>query len=225
MKNTIKDKLKREYEELSENVPPNLWERLEADLDSTSMEKPIAKKSMTFYKYVAILLVFLSLGLYFFISQKESVKSSDTIVVRQEKMNRENPEAKSVEAVALKSEEKSKEDANMGSVVIPSSYNQIEKKALNPIISVANKSVEKTDSPKIETKTQGETPFNLAQNNEVKEKVKYTSAEDLLFGYELEKTNAELDKRGNKLGTLELKKPKEISILGVKIYSEETPNE
>lgn len=225
MKNTIKDKLKREYEELSENVPPNLWERLEVDLDSTSTEKPIAKKSMTFYKYVAILLVFLSLGLYFFISQKESVKSSDTIVVRQEKMNRENPEGKSVEAVALKSEEKRKEDENMGSVLIPSSSNQIEKMALNHPISSAKKSIEKTDSPKIESKTQSETPFNLAQSKEVKEKVKYTSAEDLLFGYELEKTNAELDKRGNKLGTLELKKPKEISILGVKIYSEETPNE
>lgn len=225
MKNTIKDKLKREYEELSENVPPNLWERLEADLDSTSMEKPIAKRSLPFYKYAAVLLVFLSVGLYFFISQKESVKSSDNIVIGQEKINRENPEAKSVEAVALKSEEKQKADINMESVVVASSYNQIEKMALNHPISSAKKSVEKTDSPKIETKKQGETPFNLAQSKEVKEKVKYTSAEDLLFGYELEKTNAELDKRGNKLGNLELKKPKEISILGVKIYSEETPNE
>ena len=113
----------------------------------------------------------------------------------------------------------------MESVVVASSSNQIEKMALNHPISSAKKSVEKTDFPKIEIKTLGEKPFNLAQNNEVKEKVKYTSAEDLLFGYELEKTNAELDKRGNKLGTLELKKPKEISILGVKIYSEETPNE
>lgn len=225
MKNTVIDKFKREYEELSENVPPNLWERLEVDLDSTSTEKPIAKKSMTFYKYAAVLLVFLSLGLYFFISQKESVKSSDNIVIGQGKINRENPEAKSVEAVALKSEEKQKADINMESVVVASPSNQIEKMALNPPISSAKKSIEKTDSPKIESKTQAEAPFNLAQNKEVTEKVKYTSAEDLLFGYELEKTNAELDKRGNKLGNLELKKPKEISILGVKIYSEETPNE
>lgn len=225
MKNTVKDKFKREYEELSENVPPNLWERLETDLDSTSMEKPIAKRSLPFYKYAAVLLVFLSVGLYFFISQKESMKSSDNIVIGQEKINRENPEEKSVEAVALKSEEKQKADINMESVVVASSSNQIEKMALNHPISSAKKSIEKTDSPKIESKTQAEAPFNLAQNKEVTEKVKYTSAEDLLFGYELEKTNAELDKRGNKLGNLELKKPKEISILGVKIYSEETPNE
>ncbi|WP_313501453.1 hypothetical protein [Kaistella carnis] len=225
MKNTVIDKFKREYEELSENVPPDLWERLEADLDSTSTEKPIAKKSIPFYKYAAVLLVFLSLGLYFFISQKESVKSSDNIVIGQEKINRENPEEKSMEAVALKSEEKQKADINMESVVDASSSNQIEKMALNHPISSAKKSIEKTDSPKIESKTQAEAPFNLAQNKEVTEKVKYTSAEDLLFGYELEKTNAELDKRGNKLGNLELKKPKEISILGVKIYSEETPNE
>lgn len=225
MKNSLKNKLKREYEKRSEKVSVDLWDRLEAELDSTSVEKSGTGGFTSYYKYAAVLLAFVSVGLYFFVSQEESVRSSDHMVIRKEKLNEENSEIKITENVDFKSVGSPKIEENLGLKNSSSTSRAQEKIALNPRISSDQKFVEKLDSPKIEIKTFTKPTSNLAQNIEVKEKVRYTSAEDLLFGYELEKTNAELDKRSNKLGNLDLKKPKEFSILGVKIYSEETPTE
>ena len=114
MKNSLKNKLKREYEKRSEKVSVDLWDRLEADLDSTSVEKSGTGGFTSYYKYAAVLLAFVSVGLYFFVSQEESVRSSDHMVIRKEKLNEENSEIKITENVDFKSVGSPKIEENLG---------------------------------------------------------------------------------------------------------------
>ena len=81
-----------------------------------------------------------------------------------------------------------------------------------------------TDSQSIAKNLIKEKPTISIAKKEIKENVKYTSAKDLLFGYEIEKTNSEMEKSHSKLGVIEIKKPKEITILGIKVYSEDSGN-
>ena len=58
MKNSLKNKLKFDYENLHETPSVGLWERLENELEG---KKAISKKSFGWVKYAAVILLLISL--------------------------------------------------------------------------------------------------------------------------------------------------------------------
>ena len=87
MKNSLKNKLKNQYENQSEIPTENLWERIESQLENSEEKKVVVAKKINYWKYAAIFLMVVSLGLVvnYFLNQKS---------VNPEFVNTEEPNLK-----------------------------------------------------------------------------------------------------------------------------------
>ncbi|MCC2590145.1 hypothetical protein [Chryseobacterium sp. MFBS3-17] len=66
MKNSLKNKLKTEYEHLSETPAPDLWERIEAEMNQQEEigTAPVVRRNNGFWKVAAVILLLVSIGLF-----------------------------------------------------------------------------------------------------------------------------------------------------------------
>lgn len=225
MKDSLKNKLKTQYESHSQNIPNDLWDRIEAVLDDNKSETNLPLFNYKWASLAAVFLLFISLGFIYFNSDSES-----------KQVKTPNLTAKIIKPIIKNTSEGIIQNKNLNRVELAlqkTTYKKIKtkkikflnQKFLNQIDIKDNVVQEKsTDSQSIAKNLIKEKPTISIAKKEIKENVKYTSAKDLLFGYEIEKTNSEMEKSHLKLGVIEIKKPKEITILGIKVYSEDSGN-
>ena len=226
MKDSLKNKLKINYEESSHQVPNDLWKRIEVELDENINERKLQLFNYKWLSLAAVFLLFISLGFIYYFNFKSKPEQTKTA----------NLAAKILEPTIKNSSENSINDRNLSRVEPVSQQPQNDKMRVK-IVKISNEKYlnkKNIESNIIEVKSANSQliteEVNLEKSampiakKEVKENLKYTSAKDLLFGYELKKTNSELEKSHSKLGINEIKAPKEITILGIKIYSDESSN-
>ena len=226
MKNSLKNKLKFDYENLHEAPSVGLWERLENELED---KKAISKKSFGWVKYAAVILLLISFSVFFFINKNTvSIEKpfTEQVQKKQDNIEKNIQEKKSVNieiyglenVIHKKKLAKSLPEKHENSI---EEKQIIENKQTNFVENKTSKiSEEKEDIilPKPQEKKEV-----LVQNKTEKTNTKYVNADDLLFGRELEKASLEQENTKSKMGSLDLKlkRPKTIEILGFTVYSEE----
>lgn len=232
MKNSLKNKLKFDYENLHEAPSVGLWERLENELEGKK-EKP--KVGFSWIKYAAIFLGLITLGSLLFFNYKQEIPQNNLV-----------NETANQPKISIPKHEIKDDIKNENVAIIPPQNNLFTKETVkNPEIIIKNKSEQKKISntnksesianidviknSEIQTKKEAELPKIIenkevvAENKTIQNKEKYVKSEDLLFGRELEKASLEQENTKSKMGNidLKLKKPKTIEILGFTVYSEE----
>lgn len=225
MKETLKNKLKNQYGDLSEQSSENLWNRIEEQLEQqkSPIEKsalPVYKRS-EFLKAAAVFLLFASLGIFLKVNrtseQQQTAATAKTseMVAKPEvtSVNEMNPTNGNQQENKIKATKSlvvpGKREANH----FPSKSGIAEKKALpemiHPPVSTGN-----LDST---------TNEQLARRPFKSEPTKYITAQDLLFEREAGRTLKEQQSsQSSKLGSItgmKIEKPKEIRILGITVYS------
>ena len=96
MKNSLKNKLKFDYENLHEAPSVGLWERLENELED---KKAISKKSFGWVKYAAVILLLISFSVFFFINKNTvSIEKpfTEQVQKKQDNIEKNIQEKKSV---------------------------------------------------------------------------------------------------------------------------------
>jgi len=222
MKNSLKNKFQSEYENLSERPSQDLWERLENKLENISEEKKgknIVKFS--FWKVAAIVLLLISMGLLINQFTHSEQKLHENVVVK----NNEN--SKKIEKIINNPIKKSSENQEYAS-----SENNIIKKTRHSEMNFTKQQKHEgkeiasvqipekfEDSPVIKEALAKEENISPLK----KEKIKYITAEDLLFEREAGKSLKEQNNDHKRLGDLgvKLERPKTVKVLGVTIYSDE----
>ena len=226
MKNSLKNKLKFEYENLHEAPSVELWERLENELEG---KKETPKKSFGWLKYAAVILLLISFSVFFFLNKSTVAVEKPFAQKVQKKQNdiEKNIQEKNSVNVEISGLEKVTRKENLAKSLPEKHKNNIEKEQIseepqtNFVENKTSKILEKKEN--IISPKQQENKEVLVQNKKEKTNTKYVNADDLLFGRELEKASLEQENTKSKMGSLDLKlkKPKTIEILGFTVYSEE----
>ncbi|MDY3516262.1 hypothetical protein PG322_02980 [Riemerella anatipestifer] len=219
--------LKHSYENLSEKPSPMLWEKLEEKLEANEKATPIfsIKKMM---RYAAVFLVLVSLGSLLWKLNTPSIpeQHSNAIV--------SNPTTTTKTSVESTTESTTPQE----NLLIEGNFETEIKHQLkvekNNYQAIAKNNFTHKDSLRI--KNLGNTPSNsevLAKSTEQKKEETYVTADLLLFGREIGKEKRNQSESKSKLGKvddkntkesafpIEIKEPKEVEILGVKVYSKE----
>lgn len=249
MENSLKNKIKYEYEQGTETPSSELWDKLESKLDAAEEINIAPKKSIkiNYWKYAAVILGLVSLGIilqYNFndnsaenntptITKVETPSKTETLATDsaqevqkieiQPKQNQEIVNNRNLEFVPTQNQ---KEIARNTEKLTSNPQKFIENKKeenKNPSNFIEIKSIEKPTIQQEEKKLVVNIPANVPSK---KSSTQYVKADELLFGRELHKTQTlENLKSKNKLGVLDienLKKPSSIKLLGFTIYSDST---
>ena len=231
MKNSLKNKFRNEYEKQAEKPSAELWERIEMQLNQAEeTEKQPAKRffAFSFLKIAAVVLFLISAGfiLNHYLNQPEVIRP---VIVHNE--NAEPPKnissGSSSDSVATYAKQHKEYTDENREILIPEKVADPAEKAIEKketaLAANGNSVIEKAEHlPKItENGTQKEIPeqkFSVP-----KDKVKYVTAQDLLFEREAGKSLREQENDQRKLGDIGLKieKPKSVKVLGVTVYSDE----
>lgn len=226
MKNSLKNKLKFDYENLHETPSVGLWERLENELEG---KKETPKKSFDWLKYAAVVLLMISFSVLFFMNK-------NTVSGEQNLANQSTDEThRNIDSVITPTKTDLVND-NASNLVHQEKIVKIEPKKIDQksgenITNTTTESITlENKNPEIVKNQEEIIPQKPNENKEVlvenkmpKTNSKYVKSEDLLFGRELQKASLEQENNKSKMGTLDLKikNPKTIEILGFTVYSEE----
>lgn len=225
------NKWKSEYEELKLKPSPELWSRLEMELEKES-EKAI-EKPFHWWKYAAVILLCISVGGLFYVNSNDnhnfSEKKADYVVRKVlPKVDPTNPEfqnplgAKDNSGIQNHITSTSRNQKASADVV---SFQELEKEAgttKSLAIKVQNIVMNQDEKviikpPKIEIHT----PV-IADVK--KNKPTYINSSELLLGREFDKSSGSSDKKDFKIGILNLDKPvpevENVTVLGVTVYVE-----
>ncbi|SHE35117.1 hypothetical protein [Chryseobacterium takakiae] len=232
MKNNMLNKLKSHYEDLEIKPSSDLWSRLDDKLGN----KPegVFKESLQWWKYAAVLLLFVSVGIvFYFNTEKKSFnyKETDYIVKKglEKTVNPINPELQNqvssdksetiinskANKVKITRYQKKKSDSSLDKTTTEKKF-----KTLTTEVRLEHLAAEqdiKTDitSAKIENHI----PV-IAQ--EKSGKPTYINSNELLLGREFDKARETSQKNDIKLGIFNFEKPKpkveNVTVLGVTVY-------
>ena len=232
MKNNMLNKLKSDYEELEIRPSSELWSRLDEKLSKTP--EKVKEKPFQWWKYAAVLLIFVSVGAGFYFNTNKSAfnyKETDYMVKKglEKTVSPINPEfqnqgsykkpqvipVKSTDVhVALKDEKKE-----------TNSTLNTKKKAKVPETVISEVEIQQfvlSKPEKIEiapAKIDSHTPV-IVQNKTTKPV--YINSNELLLGREFDKTRESSQKNDIKFGIFNFEKPKpkveNVTVLGVTVY-------
>jgi hypothetical protein len=227
MKNNMLNKLKSNYEELEIKPSSDLWDRLESNLE----EKPeiVLKPSFQWWKYAAVIVLFISLGSLFYVNSNQS--DADKVkIVRKTSETIQKPLEKQNEEVALNEKP------------IQNQVSSESGKKNNTLNSISEKFSEKIESKDIAGAEKEniivEVPSVLVEKQETniikpvvadRKKVSYISADDLLLGRELNETRKETQNH-KQFGVLDvskikIKRPNSLQVFGFKVFQDSTTTE
>ena len=226
MKNSLKNKLKFDYENLHKAPSVGLWERLENELEG---KKESTQKSFGWLKYAAVLLLMISFSALFFM-KKNAVSEEQNLASQITSQTNKN-----IDSGISKTNTNFAND-NASNVVHQEKIVKIEPtkigqnseknitKTITESIALENKNPEIVNiQEEVIPQKKTENKEVLVENKTPKTNSKYVKSEDLLFGRELQKASLEQENTKSKMGNLDLKikSPKTIEILGFTVYSEE----
>ncbi|SHK50784.1 hypothetical protein SAMN05444371_2580 [Epilithonimonas mollis] len=227
--------LKSKYEQEEMKVSDGLWERLEEKLDQVPAKKRQPK--MIWLRYVAVAILILNFsGVSWLNNIENQVKNSrefkfrteNQIFTAKEKAAYEDEVEKSLLTNSSKIKTQKKEFKNENSSTPFRMTNSVKKES-----SVSNQIAEKESIIKKEALQITPKPEEkLAQNDIIipKQKVKYISSSDLLFGVEIDKAKAETPKSSMGINVPKIKNesdfpsPKRVKLFGITLYEKDSVN-
>ncbi|WP_312763597.1 hypothetical protein [Epilithonimonas sp.] len=220
--------LKSKYEHREMKVSDGLWDRLEEKLDQVPAKEK--KPKIFWWRFVAVILLILNFGAISWMTDIENkVKESSEFKfprvenqissVRQHSENTDEIQ----KSIPVKNFRNENPILTLGNI----NDNQVFKKEK----SVSNKIPEKEliikkEQPQIVSKPEEQ----LAQTDiqKPREKVKYVSSSDLLFGVEIDKAKTETPKSAMGINTIKPKNdsdfpnPKRIKLFGITLYEKDS---
>lgn len=247
MKNSLKDKLKYEYEQETEVPSSDLWDKLEAKLgaaESNNISNP--SNSLNLLKYAAVFVCLIALGILFkYGFQNNEVQNNVPIISKVQttpKTNIKNSdstnEVKKIDAQQIRNQEfvqvqKLKSNSQVSEVKSQNIENiagnlkkiiQNRKEESNTVVHIIeNTNIEKSISKQEELQLIAKNPINDPLN---KTNTQYVKADELLFGRELQKERKQVVGNKHKLqeftnAFVQKIKPSSVTVFGVVVYSEE----
>lgn len=227
------NKLKSGYEELEIKPSSELWSKLEQKLE----EKPeiISEKPFEWWKYAAVVLLFISLGAIFYfnsLSNNFNYKETDYAVrkVLHKTVNPINPEFQNrmgVKEIDLTESNKKvvvqHQKISTDPVLLHESDDKITiTKSLD--IKTQNVTVSQDEKMTIKPpKIENQIPV-IAEVEVKKTRPTYINSSELLLGREFDKASGNYDKKDIKIGILNFDKPvpdvENVTVLGVTVYVE-----
>jgi len=231
MKNSLKNKFRTGYENLSEQPSQNLWEKIEAELENVQ-EKPEIKieRKFNFWKIAAVILLFISVGLLMNQLMNNKIQPNENQFAQKENVEKIIPEENQSKIVS-KQKNSIQNNAPESVKIVDHESRDYSEKTIPEIKKIKSEN-EKTEFPEkngIALKEDSPKSGKVHLVNEEKkipakkEKVKYVTAEDLLFEREAGKSLKEQGNDTRKLGDIgvNIEKPKSVKILGITVYSDE----
>jgi len=225
--------LKSKYEQQEMKISDGLWGRLEEKLDQIPAKEE--KPKMAWLRYAAVVLLMIGLGgSFLMINHKSDINDNQEFANQTENLNlnskpieeSENSELEKLISIKSNSETDNQRLAveNVKDSSTPLRMTDgIKKENTNPL---SEKEVvikkEEISIPKPEEK--------LAQNEiqKPKERPKYITSSDLLFGVEIDKAKSETPKSAMGINTLKPKNdsdfpnPKRIKLFGITLYNKDS---
>lgn len=220
--------LKSKYEQKEMKVSDSLWDRLEEKLDQAPAKEK--KPKMVWWRFVAVIILIVNFGAISWMTEIENkVKESSEFKfpqvenqissVRQHSENTDEIQ----KSIPIKNSETEDEKLAFENISESQSVNK-EQSISNQIPQKEN--IIKKEEPQIVSKPEEQ----LAQNDvqKPKEKVKYVSSSDLLFGVEIDKAKTETPKSAMGINTPKIKSepdfpnPKRIKLFGITLYDKDS---
>lgn len=209
-------------------VSDGLWDRLEEKLDQVPAKEK--KPKMVWWRFVAVIILIVNFGAISWMTDIENkVKESSEFKfprienqissVRQHYENTDEIQ----KSIPIKNSETEDEKLAFENINENQSVNK-EQSISNQIPQKEN--IIKKEEPQIVSKPEEQ----LAENDVQKprEKVKYVSSSDLLFGVEIDKAKTETPKSAMGINTIKLKNdsdfpnPKRIKLFGITLYDKDS---
>ena len=212
-------------------VSDGLWDRLEEKLDQVPAKVETPK--IVWLRYAAVILLMIGLGgSFWMINHKSDIKKNQEFANRTENSNPtetiENDEVDTLSPIKINSEKDNQKLAvdNVKDSSTPLRMTEKIKKESQTVNQVSEKEVsikkEEISIPQPEEK--------LAQNEiqKPKERPKYITSSDLLFGVEIDKAKAETPKSAMGINLSKPKidsdfpNPKRIKLFGITLYDKDS---
>lgn len=209
-------------------VSDGLWDRLEEKLDQVPAKEK--KPKMVWLRFVAVIILIVNFGAISWMTDIENkVKESSEFKfprvenqissVRQHSENTDEIQ----KSIPVKNFEKKNQKLAVENI----KHNQVFNKEKSNLNQIPEKElIIKKEEPQIVSKPEKQ----LAQTDiqKPREKVKYVSSSDLLFGVEIDKAKAETPKSAMGINTIKPKNdsdfpnPKRIKLFGITLYEKDS---
>ena len=220
--------LKSKYEQKEMKASDGLWDRLEEKLDQVPAKEK--KPKVIWWRFVAVIILIVNFGAISWMTEIENkVKESSEFKfpqienqissVRQHSENTEGIQ----KSIPIKNSETEDQKLAFENISENQSVNK-EQSISNQIPQKEN--IIKKEEPQIVSKPEEK----LAQTDiqKPREKVKYVSSSDLLFGVEIDKAKTETPKSAMGINTPKIKSepdfpnPKRIKLFGITLYDKDS---
>ena len=219
--------LKSKYEQQEMKVSDGLWDRLEEKLDQVPAKEK--KPKMIWFRYVAIILLMIGLGgSFLMINHKAEINENQEFTNKAENQNINQNSVPVQQSGNDEVEKLIPEKIDNQKLALENiKKNRPIKKEIQTQNSILEKEIIiKKEEPQITSQPEEK----LAQNNIAvpRQKVKYVSSSDLLFGVEIDKTKAETPKSAMGINTIKSKNdsdfpnPKRIKLFGITLYDKDS---
>lgn len=237
MNKKILKQLKSNYEEREIKPSANLWDQIDATLEKESASPQKSSFSADWWKYVAVVLLIISLGTFMYYKDGFNTEKKHYIV-KQNLKEEEVLEKENYSEIIPKEEktelETAQEIVKETDKILEKNDDKdlvTQKEAIQPQFSehtepriVINQAENKINQPEII-----ENNINSTKVSNTK-KISYVSADDLLLGRELDKTREENQKNHKQFGVLDaskikIRRPNSLQIFGFKVFSDSTATE
>ena len=228
--------LKSKYEQKEMKASDSLWDRLEEKLDQVPAKEK--KPKVIWWRFVAVILLMIGLGgSFLMINNKSNISENQEFASQTNNQNIalttiEQSENDDVEKlIPTKNSSKTNYQKlaveNLKDSSTPFRITNSIKKENQITNSIPQKeNIIKKEEPQIVSKPEEQ----LAQTDiqKPREKVKYVSSSDLLFGVEIDKAKTETPKSAMGINTIKLKNdsdfpnPKRIKLFGITLYDKDS---
>lgn len=220
--------LKSKYEQKEMKASDGLWDRLEEKLDQTPTKEK--KPKVIWWRFVAVIILIVNFGAISWMTDiKNKVKENPEFEFRTDQISSVRQHSENTDGIQ-KSIPINNSETNHQKLTITninSSTSELTKKENQITEKVSEKEL---IIKKEEPQTISQLEEKLAQNEiqKPREKVKYVSSSDLLFGVEIDKAKTETPKSAMGINTPKIKSepdfpnPKRIKLFGITLYDKDS---
>lgn len=227
MDKKILKQLKSDYEEREIKPSANLWDQIDAALEKESATPQKSSFSSNWWKYAAVVLLIISLGIFMYYNDGFNTEKTDYIVkqnLKEEVLEKENyseiipteekTEEEFSQEIVKETEHKIKQNSNED--LVP------QKEAIPPQFSEYTEPRIVINQAETSIFHQEETENKITPEISDTKKISYVTANDLLLGNELDKSREKANADSRKFGVIHRDKvfPKfnNVVVLGATVY-------
>lgn len=227
MDKKILKQLKSDYEEREIKPSANLWDQIDAALEKESATPQKSSFSSNWWKYAAVVLLIISLGIFMYYNDGFNTEKTDYIVkqnLKEEVLEKENyseiipteekTEEEFSQEIVKETEHKIKQNSNED--LVP------QKEAIPPQFSEYTEPRIVINQAETSIFHQEETENKITPEISDTKKISYVTANDLLLGNELDKSREKANADTRKFGVIHRDKvfPKfnNVVVLGATVY-------